>query len=428
MTEFEAKLAECRGALERFVRFKMPSDFDADDVMQEVMIAASEGYAELRAGDSFRAWLIGIARNKCRDFYRKRAKFPEIPCDNLGGYATARNFSRNSDGGIVRETLLRLSDRDRLMLTLCYFRDLPQSEIARRLGIPLGTVKSRLHTARENFRAIYPNTQLSKGAKTMTKMPKIMPDYTITPLDRPPFEVEWEELMGWFIVPRIGEKLTWGMYDHPERCLTEWDEMAVVGAAEVHGIEGVEIEVRTHDPMECNSEGGQREVTRRFIAQLTETHTRFLAESHIRDGVKKCYTFLDGDAFHDNWGFGEDNCGNRIHLALRGDITRNGSAVFTKDKPFLIDIVGRYAVKIAGKEYDTVCVMDANTYNPGVLSEQFLDANGRTILWRRFNRDDWAVERYGGRRWSELLPENERLTLNGETYVHWYDCITDYIL
>lgn len=56
-----------------------------------------------------------------------------------------------------------------------------------------------------------------------------------------------------------------------------------------------------------------------------------------------------------------------------------------------------------------------------------MDENGRTILWRRFNRDDWAMDRYS-KPWSQLLPENERMLVSGETYVHWYDCITDYIL
>jgi len=72
-------------------------------------------------------------------------------------------------------------------------------------------------------------------------------------------------------------------------------------------------------------------------------------------------------------------------------------------------------------------MMDCDTYIEGAVTEQYLDKNGRTILWRRFNRDDWAIDRFG-KRWSEQLPENERLTINGDTYVHWYDCITDYIL
>lgn len=66
-------------------------------------------------------------------------------------------------------------------------------------------------------------------------------------------------------------------------------------------------------------------------------------------------------------------------------------------------------------------------FHDGVASEQYLDKDGRTILWRRFNRDDWAMERFQ-KRWSEQLPDNEQLIINGITYVHWYDCITDYIL
>lgn len=143
--------------------------------------------------------------------------------------------------------------------------------------------------------------------------------------------------------------------------------------------------------------------------------------------VRNYITFLDGDEFLPIWGFGEDNCGNETNLAPKGDIERDGTTVTSINKDFLLDIVGRYTVTINGKSYDTVCVMVIETYNRGVVSEQFLDKKGKTILWRRFNRDDWAIERYG-KRWSELLPENDRLAVNGTTYVQWYDCITEYIL
>jgi hypothetical protein len=84
------------------------------------------------------------------------------------------------------------------------------------------------------------------------------------------------------------------------------------------------------------------------------------------------------------------------------------------------------SVTIGGKTYDTVCVMDIGHFNHRIVIEQYLDQNGRTILWRRFNKNDWAFSRYG-KLWTELLPDNERLTVNGETYVHWYDCVSDYI-
>lgn len=261
----------------------------------------------------------------------------------------------------------------------------------------------------------------------MKKLPTMMPDYTIQATDKAPFPVRWEEIMGWFIVPRQGEKLSWAMYDWPERRRTELCELEVIGRAEVHGIEGVEIRSIETDPMDCNSAGGQQRVERHLIAQLTDTHCRMLAHSVTENGVRRYSTFLDGDSFLNNWGFGENNCGNEVNLTAKGDVIRRGSEITTANKQFLLDVVGRCTVTIGGKSYDTVCVMDCNTYNDGVVSEQYLDRNGRTILWRRFNCDDWQRETYG-KPWTELLPNNERITVNGKTCVHWYDCITDYIL
>jgi hypothetical protein len=266
-----------------------------------------------------------------------------------------------------------------------------------------------------------------KGETNMKKMPATLPAYKIERSELAPFAVRWEEIMGWFLVPKLGEKLSWAMYDFPEKKRTELCEMEVVGKAEVHGIEGVEIVAVETDPMGCNSAGGQKKVERRFVAQLTDSHCRLLAESHEENGVKRYYTFLDGENFLANWGFGEDNCGNEIHISPKGDITREGNAIAAKEKEFLLDVVGRYNVTIGGKTYDTVCIVDCYTYIDGAMSEQYVDQNGRTILWRRFNRNDWAYSRYG-KLWTEMLPENETLTVNGETYVHWYDCITDYIL
>ena len=168
-------------------------------------------------------------------------------------------------------------------------------------------------------------------------------------------------------------------------------------------------------------------INRTFVAQLTDTHCRYLATIRTDGDIRNFITFLDGEEFMECWGFGEDNCGNETNLSRKGDIRRDGSTVTCAGKDFLLDIVGRYAVTINGKTWDTVCVMDIETYNCGVVSEQFLDKNGRTVLWRRYNRDNWAIDRYK-KPWSEQLPDNDRITVNGTTYVQWYDCITDYVL
>lgn len=425
--EFENQLSECRTAVERFVYYRMPSKADGDDVLQETYLSAFVHYAELHDKSRFKPWLLAIARSKCGDYYRMKAKQLHLPLDELNENTLTQSRFGVTVSEAVRDTLELLPDKDRQILYLFYFKQLRQEDIARALGVPLGTVKSRLFNAKARFKSEYPyQPNRQKGETEMSKLPEILPEYTIVKTDKEPFDFKWEELMGWFLVPKLGEKLSWAMYDFPERRRTERCEMEVVGRAEVHGIEGVEIVAHEYEPAQGKQADGKPPVIRGFVAQLTDTHCRLLAESDTDDGVKKYHTFLDGDDFLDNWGFGDDNCGNETVLKPKGDIKRNGSVIEAADKRYLLDIVGRYTVTIGGKAYDTVCVMDIETYNSGVATEQFIDKNGRTVLWRRFNRDNWALNRYK-QPWTQKLPENERITINGETYVHWYDCITDYI-
>lgn len=427
MDPFETMMAAHRPVVERFVKFRLPPA-DADDVLQEVWLTAYQKQGDLRSPDAAKAWLLSIARSKCGDYFRAKTRRMELPLDALTESALSYGRQGVTVREVVRDTLDQLGGVERQVLYLYYFRDLPQAEIAARLGVPLGTVKSRLSRAKAQFREVYPYPPSErKGEILMTKLPKYLPAYDIVPSALPPFPVKWEEIMGWFIVPKPGERLSWGMYDYPERIRSEYTEMAVVGRAEVHGIAGVEIAATQYTPRDHTRDERDDAVERRFIAQLTDTHCRCLAESHVEAGVRKHYTFLDGDAFLDNWGFGPDNCGNETNLAPKGIIQRRGTTITCPAAKDQLDVVGRYTVTINGKPYDTVCVMDVECYEDGVATEQFLDAAGRTILWRRFNRDDWALSRYG-RPWSEQLPDNARLTINGDTYVHWYDCITDYIL
>lgn len=429
MDEFEKLLSEVSCGVERFVRYRLPSQTDADDVLQEVYLCAYRKFSGLKNKDAFKPWIISIARNKCNDYFRAKAAQMEISIEELSQKELSAGRLGISVVHTVRETLDRLGDKDKQILYLYFWKELPQTEIAKLLDIPVGTVKSRLFTAKQHFKNKYPyQPRKPKGDTTMQKLPEYIPDYTIERINAEPFSVRWEELQGWLIVPRVGQKLTWGLYDFPGRKRTEYTQMEVVGRAEVHGIEGVEVVAMQFDSADYYRTGALDRVERRFVAQLTDTHSRYLAETHMEDGVRKCYTFLDGEAFLNNWGFGEDNCGNEVDLHPKGLLQREGNCISGTIPREVVDVVGRYRVTIAGKTYDTVCVMDIECFNDAVASEQYVDQNGRTVLWRRFNRDDWAIDRFGGKPWSEKLPDNERLTINGETYVHWYDCISDYIL
>lgn len=426
MDDFELRLETVYPVLERYVQFRINGP-DAPDIVQEVCLTAYRKRDSLKTSEAFKSWILAIARNKCSDYFRT-ARTDTVPLEEVPEVQLVLGRQGITVQSAVADTLEMLNNQDRQILELIFWQEMPHAQVAEHLGIPLGTVKSRLHHAKARFRANYPYPpEKSKGEETMGKMPIRMPDYTIEKLDGEPFECKWEEMQGWLIVPRVGEKLRWGMYDFPEKKLTSWCDMKVVGRAEVHGIEGVEITAVQYGAGDDRDKGFKDSMERRFIAQLTDTHTRYLAESHVENGVRKCYTFLDGEEFS-NWSFGAENCGNEIHMKQKGLITREGSVVTAPKGMETIDVVGRYCVRINEKTYDTVCVMDAELYNEAVVSEQFIDRSGRTVLWRRFNRDDWAIESFGGKRWSEKLPDNERITVNGETYVHWYDCISEYIL
>ncbi len=424
---FESLYAENKNAIERYVHFKVSNKFDADDILQEIHIAAYRSFPSLKNNDAFKGWLVSIARNKLNDYFREKARRLDIPVENITDLSVGVSLSGRTVMSAVSDTLEKLGDKDKQILYLYFWRDYPQSEISKKLGIPLGTVKSRLSAAKAHFKEKYPYHPKTKGKTDMKTLPEILPEFKIVKTEKPPFPVKWEEIMGWFLVPREGEALSWAMYDMPHKSIGEICEMKVIGKAEVHGIEGVEIQAVETNPMGCNSAGGQTKVERRFVAQLTDTHCRLLAESHLEDGVKRYYTFLDGDAFLSNWGFGEDNCGNEINIVHKGDIVLNDGEYITKDKEFLLDVVGRYEVTVNGKTYDTICVMDCYTYIDGAASLQYIDKNGKTVLWRRFNRNDWAYNRYN-KLWTEMLPESDRIIVNGQTYVNWYDCITSYIL
>lgn len=416
MDEFEQLLAHHRNVLERFIRFRISNSFDADDIFQETCIGAYRNFDSLKDKALFKPWIISIARNKCNDYFRLMAKAMEIPIDEVAERHLP--FGRMGIAGAspVGETLKKLGDKDKQILYLYYFRELPQNEIAERLGIPLGTVKSRLYTAKAHFKKYYPHHIPIKGENIMKKFPEYLPKYKIEALTEPAFPLVFEELPNWFIIPRIGEETEWASYDLPARKLTETVHSKVTATAFIHGVEGVEIV----------SKGSGEAADHIYYAQLTDTHCRWLGESYIdKNGAKRLLTFLDGDEFIAAWGYGEGNVGSETHLSPSGLIKRIGNELTISCKIHCMDVVGRYLITLNDTEYDTICVMEY--FENGALTETYTDKNGRTVLWRRFNRDDWAIDRYK-KKWSEQLPESDRLTVNGTTYVHWYDCISDYIL
>lgn len=419
MSEFEKLLQENFLPLERYVKYKINNKHDAEDIIQNVCLTATMRFDTLKNPSAFKAWLIGIASHKCNDYYRRKAKDMYISLDVLSESALRTGRCGITEESVVRDTLDTLGDKEKQILYLYYFKNLSQEDISKRLSVPIGTVKSRLHYAKEKFKTHYPYKIASKGEKIMKKFPQYLPEYKIEKSHLAPFDIVHEELPGMFIIPRIGETISFGMYDMPERKQNGVYELSVNGRIVLHGIEGVTIQKHYKDDF--------TEEKSIAFAQLTDTHCRYLGGVFTdQNGVQKYSTFLDSD-FHDDYGIGEDNSGFPTHRTAEGKIVETHAGLHLSVKDDISDIVGRFTVTINNVSYDTVRLIDyQNSQKGGMLCEHYLDKNGRAILWRRFNHNDWAFERYG-KMWTEMLPENETLTVNGETYVHWYDCVTDYI-
>jgi RNA polymerase sigma-70 factor (ECF subfamily) len=123
------------------------NEADAHDATQEAFIAAWVQLPRLRDGARFDAWLNRVILNGCRDSLRRRSRSREV---DLGGFERGSPDAQGevADRAAFNAAFERLGAADRSILVLHHLHQLPLAEIAARLGVPLGTAKSRLHTAR----------------------------------------------------------------------------------------------------------------------------------------------------------------------------------------------------------------------------------------------------------------------------------------
>lgn len=122
----------------------------AEDFAQDTMLTV---WRKADLFDARRAhaatWIFAIARNRRLDMLRRDARPLPAPELDLPGETPRPDeiLVGREDGRRVREALDRLSPEQAEVLRLAYYLESPQSEIASRLGLPLGTVKSRIRNA-----------------------------------------------------------------------------------------------------------------------------------------------------------------------------------------------------------------------------------------------------------------------------------------
>lgn len=138
---------------------------DAEDLVQEAALRAYRARASFACGSSFRAWFYRILLNTL--YTKARRRRPETSMDELEDAHDLYLYSRSAEAGVlgadadplagtltrmtadqVTVALAALPDEFRTVATLYFMDDLSYQEIAESLGVPVGTVRSRLHRGR----------------------------------------------------------------------------------------------------------------------------------------------------------------------------------------------------------------------------------------------------------------------------------------
>jgi RNA polymerase sigma-70 factor (ECF subfamily) len=125
----------------------------AEDATQEALVRAWRDLPALRDAERFDAWLYRLLVNACNDVgRRRRRRRAEITVVSTEPSELDR-ATELADRDELERGLRRLTDAQRSVLVLSYYRGLSPGEMAEALDIPVGTVKSRLHYAIDALRA-----------------------------------------------------------------------------------------------------------------------------------------------------------------------------------------------------------------------------------------------------------------------------------
>jgi RNA polymerase sigma-70 factor (ECF subfamily) len=130
---------------------------EAEDAVGDALERAWASLDRLRDPAGFSAWFDRILVNACRDRLRRRRVVRFIPLEPENGRVEpADPFRQVLDRDELVRSVRELPDDERVVVILHYWADLTLQGVADRVGLPIGTVKSRLHRALEHMRPVAP--------------------------------------------------------------------------------------------------------------------------------------------------------------------------------------------------------------------------------------------------------------------------------
>lgn len=144
---FQRLADEHLDAAYRLARVILRDPTEAQDVTHDAFVQAWRKWSTIRDPERFEAWFDRILVNACKDRLRRSSRRTAVDISDELALATADPYVRTHERDAIDQALAALSPDHRIVIALRYDRDLAADEIARRLDIPIGTVRSRLHYA-----------------------------------------------------------------------------------------------------------------------------------------------------------------------------------------------------------------------------------------------------------------------------------------
>lgn len=180
---FELELLPHADALNTFAYHLTYNDADANDLVQEAFLKAYRFIDKYEVGSNAKAWLFKILKNAFINNYRKKSKQPtKVDYEEIVSYHDGENDTNYASYMDLREEMFQHMMGDevtiainklpvdfRTVILLCDIEGFTYEEISKIIDIPIGTVRSRLHRARNLLKATLRDYAVEMGYEDKRK-------------------------------------------------------------------------------------------------------------------------------------------------------------------------------------------------------------------------------------------------------------------
>lgn len=183
--EFAAATLPLMANVKRYALSLTRNESDADDIVQETYLRAHRYWDSFEPGSDCRKWLLTICRNVFTTSFHRSLKSVAVDDDELESLAAARGhnaaraaglddmYSRLDLGPAIHAAIEQLDPVFREVVVLSDVEGFSYEEIAQSIGIPLGTVRSRLFRARRHLQESLMDYAIDAGFARATSAPKV---------------------------------------------------------------------------------------------------------------------------------------------------------------------------------------------------------------------------------------------------------------